>query len=274
MVEELIRPQKLDLVVAYVEGDDLMHKVQEWIRSDRLPHIDHANPNVNLASNMTSFLSDAEAMPVVSANAYLGMRAIRRGLQEGADIIICGRVADASPVVGAAAWWHGWEDSHFDALAGALIAGHIIECSSYATGSNFAGFASYPVDELINFALPIVEVEHTGESVVTKHEHPDWNGFVTEDTVKCQLLYELQGIKYLHSDVKADLTHVTVRQESKDRVRVSGMKGYPPPPTTKLAIFYKAGYQVSLGYQKMIRTKHKLMTIPGRNADEYQRSGE
>lgn len=191
-------------------------------------------------------------MPLVSANAYLGMRAIKRGLQEGADIIICGRVADASPVVGAAAWWHGWDDANFDALAGALVAGHIIECSSYVTGSNFAGFASYLVDELVNFALPIVEIERTGESVVTKHQHPDWNGFVTNDTFKCQLRYELQGTMYLNSDVKADLTQIAVRQKSKDRVRVSGVKGHSPPLTTKLAIFYKAGYKVSVESPKSL----------------------
>ena len=93
--------------------------------------------------NTDIFLSERERNRIVSANAYLGGRAIRRGLEEGADIVICGRVADASPVIGAAAWWHNWGDYDFDALAGALVAGHLIECSSYITGvSILVGTAS------------------------------------------------------------------------------------------------------------------------------------
>ena len=183
-------------------------------------------------------------MPVVSANAYLGIRAIRKGLDEGADIIICGRVADASPVIAAAAWWHNWKDDDWDPLAGALLAGHLIECSTYTTGANFAGFFTHDIPELLDLGLPIAEVEASGECVITKHEA--LNGFVDADTVKCQLLYELQGTIYLNSDVKADITDIKVENESKDRVRVSGVKGAPPPSTTKLAIFYKGGYQCEL----------------------------
>ena len=183
-------------------------------------------------------------MPIVSANAYLGYRAIKKGLDEGADIIICGRVADASPVIGAAAWWHQWTPSDYDQLAGALIAGHLIECSTYITGANFSGSYKYAVKDLMNLGLPIVEIAADGESVVTKH--PRLNGIVTADTVKCQLLYELQGNIYLNSDVKADIANVKVVDEAKDRVHVSGVKGYPPPATTKLAVFYRGGYQCEM----------------------------
>lgn len=128
---ELARSKKLDLTVAYVLGDDFMHKVYDFLTSDEaLPHLDSANSNVQLFQNTKAFKQNPSDMPIVSANAYLGMRSIKKGLEEGADIIICGRVADASPVIGAAAWWHGWKESiDFDALAGALIAGHLIECS-------------------------------------------------------------------------------------------------------------------------------------------------
>ena len=168
-------------------------------------------------------------------------------------------------MIAAAAWWHGWAETDYNELAGALIAGHLIECkhslgygissrhplifsipsgSTYTTGANFAGFFTHDIAELLDLGLPIAEVEASGECVITKHEA--LNGFVNADTVKCQLLYELQGTIYLNSDVKADITNIRIEDESKDRVRVSGVKGAPPPSTTKLAVFYKGGYQCEL----------------------------
>lgn len=242
-VHELITTKKLDLTVAYVEGDNLMHRIHSLLKSDdeALPHLDKENANVQLAKDSRAFLDNVDTMPIVSANAYLGMRAIRRGLDDGADIIICGRVADASPVIGAASWWHGWKETDYDELAGALIAGHLIECSAYITGANYAGFFRHDISELLNLGLPIVEVESNGDCVVTKHEA--LNGFVNADTVKCQLLYELQGTIYLNSDVKADIEHIRVEDESENRVRVSNTRGAPPPSTTKLAVFYRGGFQ-------------------------------
>ncbi|KAK5168144.1 uncharacterized protein LTR77_006712 [Saxophila tyrrhenica] len=244
---ELVTSKGLDLVVAYVEGDDVLDRAYDILGTsteEKLPHLDKTNSNVQLAKDTKAFLDDKERMPIVSANAYLGIRAIRRGLDEGADIVVCGRVADASPVIAAAAWWHGWADEDYGPLAGALIAGHLIECSTYTTGANFAGFHTHDISELLDLGLPIAEVEANGECVITKHEA--LNGFVDADTVKCQLLYELQGTIYLNSDVKADITNIRVENESKDRVRVSGVKGAPPPSTTKLAVFYKGGYQCEM----------------------------
>ncbi|EMC92116.1 hypothetical protein BAUCODRAFT_276576 [Baudoinia panamericana UAMH 10762] len=242
---ELVQSKGLKLTVAYVHGDDSMHKIHDLLAKDEaLPHLDKANSNVQLAKDTKEFIGHPSEMPIVSANAYLGMRAIKRGLDEGADIIICGRVADASPVIGAAAWWHRWRETDYDALAGALIAGHLVECSTYITGANFAGFFKHDISELLSLGLPIVEIEASGDCVVTKHDA--LNGFVNADTVKCQLLYELQGSIYLNSDVKADITHVRVEDEAKDRVRVSGTIGAPPPATTKLAVFYKGGWQCEM----------------------------
>lgn len=242
---QLAVDKKLSLKVAYVEGDDLFPQVSDLLqKSQRLSHLDDSNPNVRLEPGSETFMEDPAGMPIVSANAYLGMRAIKLGLEQGADIIICGRVSDASPVIAAAAWWHQWPDSAYDELAGALIAGHLIECSTYITGGNFAGFYEYPVEELLDLGLPIVEIDHAGNSVVTKHE--SLPGIVTEDTVKCQLLYELQGNVYLNSDVKADISHVQISQQASNRVLVSGVKGSPPPPTTKLAVFYRGGYQAEI----------------------------
>ncbi|CAK3736652.1 Hypothetical predicted protein [Lecanosticta acicola] len=244
-VHEFVKSKHLDLTVAYVQGDDLMRKMQDILTDEEaLPHLDKSNSSVHLANDTKAFLADKERNKIVSANAYLGGRAIRRGLEAGADIIICGRVADASPVIGAAAWWHGWAEDNFDALAGALVAGHLIECSSYITGANFAGFDKYDIAELLNLGFGIVEVDAQGDCIVTKHEA--LNGFVTADTVKCQFLYELQGNIYLNSDVKADTTHIRIEDAGKDRVKVSGTKGHPPPATTKLAIFYRGGFQCEL----------------------------
>lgn len=236
------------MVVAYVEGDDLLARSYDLLGTssddEKLPHLDSQNTEVQLAKDSKSFLDSRDTMPIVSANAYLGIRAIKLGLAQGADIIICGRVADASPVIGAAAWWHGWSDTDYDELAGTLIGGHLIECSSYTTGANYAGFFQHEIPELLDLGLPIAEIESNGECVITKHEA--LNGFVNADTVKCQLLYELQGTTYLNSDVKADITNIQIEDEGKDRVRVTGVKGAPPPPTTKLAIFYKGGFQCEL----------------------------
>ncbi|KAJ5745463.1 hypothetical protein N7520_010645 [Penicillium odoratum] len=241
-VDKLVKERGYNLVVAYVEGDCLMNKVNDLLKptEGKLPHLDSNNPDVHLESNATSFIGDPKR-PIVSANAYLGIRAITAGLRESADIIICGRVSDASPVIAAAQWWHGWDDTAYDELAGSLLAGHLIECSTYVTGANFAGFDQYEIPELLDLGLPITEIESDGTCVVTKHEK--LGGFVTADTVKCQLVYEIQGNLYLNSDVKADISKVHVEEIATNRVRVTGVKGHPPPPTTKLAVFYEGGYQ-------------------------------
>jgi hypothetical protein len=227
-----------------VGGDNLVDRARELIVKDgKIPHLDSVNSKVQLSKGSEDFLSDP-GKPIVSANAYLGFRAITRGLQGGSDIIICGRVADASPVIAAAQWWHGWSNEAYDELAGAFLAGHLIECSTYSTGANFSGFFKYNTEELLNLAPPIAEIHDNGDTVITK---PDaLHGHVTEDTIRCQLVYELQGNIYLNSDVKADLTNVSVKQQAENRVFVSGAKGYPPPPTTKLAVFYRGGYQSEL----------------------------
>lgn len=202
-----------------------MHRVNELLRPDsdgRLPHFDSNNGQVQLSNDTDNFLDNPDRK-IVSANAYLGCRAIRQGLEEGADIVICGRVADASPVIAAAQWWHSWKEDDFDQLAGALLAGHLIECSTYSTGGNFAGFDKYETQALLNLACPISEIAANGDSVITKHE--TLNGVVTADTIRCQLLYELQGNIYLNSDVKADLTNVTVKGVGENRVHVTGVKG-------------------------------------------------
>ncbi|KJZ71390.1 hypothetical protein HIM_09231 [Hirsutella minnesotensis 3608] len=290
-VHAMITERGLELRVAWVEGDDLMHQVHGLLRKGgdakhSLPHLDQANQSVKLAEDTHSFLDDPETMPIIAANAYLGYRAIKKGLDQGADIVICGRVADASPVIAAASWWYGWEESNFDALAGALTAGHLIECSTYVTGANFAGAYKHPPRDFVNLGLPIAEISANGDCIITKHD--ELGGFVTPDTVKCQLLYELQGNIYLNSDVKADLKHVKVTSVGINQVRVSGATGYPPPPTTKLAVFYRGGYQLEIlinatGYatnhkwdvqEAQVRSKlHEWGTLDDIDVLEFQRVG-
>ncbi|EEH36004.2 hypothetical protein PAAG_00327 [Paracoccidioides lutzii Pb01] len=244
-VQKLVNIRGYDLKVAYVSGDNLLNEVRGNLsKSGTLPaHLDSNNSQVRMQEH-TDDLLDTRGKPVVSANTYLGARAIVKGLEVGADIIICGRVADASPVIGAAWYWHGWKETDYNALAGALIAGHLIECSAYVTGSNFSGFTEFETDLFIDLPFGIVEVEADGSCVVTKHEGT--KGIVNVDVVKCQFLYELQGDVYLNSDVKAYTQNILIETAGKDRVRVSGITGTPPPPTTKLAIFYRGGFESQL----------------------------
>lgn len=225
-----------------MEGDNLLPIIKESIRDGLPAHLDSDNTDVQMPKD-TLALSDSEARPVVAANAYLGAREIVRGLELGADIIIAGRVADASPVsfletwetdsfrkasllttfqVIAAAWyWYSWSETDYDRLAGALVAGHLIECSAYVTGSNFAGFYEYPLDQLYDMPFGIAEINDDGSCVITKHEHT--KGIVNADTVKCQFLYELQGNIYLNSDVKAYLDDVQVKDLGDDRCAVRSL---------------------------------------------------
>ena len=277
--QRFINDKGLDLKVAYVYGDNLLEAVKKDLETTgKLPqHLDGENDKVSLAENAADLL-DTKGKPIVSANAYLGARAIVKGLQLGADVIICGRVADASPVIGAAWYWHKWSDTDYDRLAGALIAGHLIECSAYVTGSNFAGFDEYPLETFVDLSYGIAEIADDGTAVITKHDGT--NGLVNEDNVKCQFLYELQGGTYLNSDVSAYTTDIKIEQVGKNRVRLSNVRGNPPPPTTKLAVFYHGGYEAQLlvnaaGYATA--EKYKLFEMQLRHAlkqkgliDKYQ----
>ncbi|KFZ11972.1 hypothetical protein V502_07323 [Pseudogymnoascus sp. VKM F-4520 (FW-2644)] len=247
--QALVAEKHLNLSVAYLSGDDLYPRVGPSMPTtkDELQHLDSGNPSAAPSDLTFAFLNsakDACPTPMVSAHAYLGARGIVDGLRRGADIIICGRVSDASPVIAAAWFWYDWAETDYTRLAGALIAGHLIECSAYVTGGNFAGFDRYPLDSLVAPGFPIAEISDDGTCVITKH--PDTEGMVNVDTVRCQLLYELQGNVYLNSDVSAYIGDIVVEDAGTDRVRVSSVQGSPPPPTTKLAVFYQGGYEAEI----------------------------
>lgn len=212
-----IQQKGLNLRVAYLSGDDLYAKLGPNMpqSAEELQHLDAGNDSVKPSPLTYAFTNTAKPVPMVSAHAYLGARGIVDGLRRGADIIICGRVADASPVIAAAWYWHSWSESDYDRLAGALVAGHLIECSAYVTGGNFSGFDRHPVDTFVEPGFPIAEIDTDGSCVVVKH--PGTGGIIDVDTVRCQLLYELQGNVYLNSDVSAILDDVVIEQAGKDR---------------------------------------------------------
>lgn len=175
---------------------------------------------------------------VLTANAYLGGFGISRALAAESDVVVTGRVTDAALVIGAAAWHHGWEPGDHDELAGALVAGHVIECGCQATGGNLAGFTTHDVQRP---GFPIAEVAADGSSVITKHEGT--GGVVDVDSVAAQLLYEVAGARYANPDVTARLDTVRLEQVGDDRVAVTGVAGEPPPPQLKVCVNTLGGHR-------------------------------
>ena len=208
--------------VAHVEGDDLLARVGEL----DLPHLDTG-----------AALGDHTAL---TANAYLGAWGIAAALQGGAQIVVTGRVTDASLVVGPAAAHFGWARDDWDALAGAVAAGHVIECGTQATGGNYC-FVSEEVPQPLRMGFPIAEVSSDGSSVITKHAGT--GGAVTVGTVTAQLLYEVAGPAYPGPDVVADFATLRLQQQGPDRVRLSGARGSPPSGQVKIALTMLGGHR-------------------------------
>jgi hypothetical protein len=218
----------LNTSVAYLTGDDLIPVLGDLQAAGH----DFVNTDTGVP------LAEAD-LPVVTANAYLGGWGITAALQAGADVVVCPRVTDASLVTGPAAWWHGWRRDDWDALAGAVAAGHVIECGPQATGGNY----SFPA-EITNRrypGFPIAEVAEDGSSVITKHDGT--GGVVSVGTVTAQLLYEIAEPAYANPDVIARFDTIALDAAGTDRVRVSRVKGLPPPAATKVAINYPGGYR-------------------------------
>ncbi|UGY92055.1 acyclic terpene utilization AtuA family protein [Streptomyces gobiensis] len=175
---------------------------------------------------------------VITANAYLGGAGIAECLRAGADVVVTGRVTDAALVTGPAAAHHGWAADDWDALAGAVVAGHVLECGTQATGGNYAFFGEHDVRRP---GFPIAEIHPDGSAVITKH--PGTGGAVTAGTVTAQLLYETGGARYAGPDVTARLDTVRLVGEGTDRVRIEGVRGEPPPPTLKVGLTRLGGFR-------------------------------
>ncbi|MDJ0770043.1 MAG: DUF1446 domain-containing protein [Ilumatobacter sp.] len=216
----------LSPVIAYVDGDDLMPRLDELASSGSLePFVDGGDLG--------------EIGRSLTANAYLGCWGIVEALQRGADIVVTGRVTDAAVTCGPAAWHHGWARHDWDALAGAVVAGHVIECSAQATGGNYSFFTE--VDGIERLGFPWAEVAADGSAVIGKHD--DTGGEVSIGTVTSQLLYEIGGPRYLGPDVTARFDTIRLEQVGVDRVQISGTVGEPPPPTLKVAMNELGGHR-------------------------------
>ena len=225
-VAEVADTLGLNPTIAYVNGDNLLPRLDE-LREAGIDILD---------------LETGEPVaPVdyISANAYLGAWGIVEALNRGADIVVTGRTTDAAIVAGPAAWHHGWARDDWDAMAGAVAAGHVIECGTQATGGNYSFFTEIPGLERAGF--PIAEIEADGSSIITKH--PGTGGAVTVGTVTSQLLYEIGPPGYLGPDVTARFDTMQLSQEGPDRVRISGTRGERPPGHLKVSMNAWGGYR-------------------------------
>lgn len=233
-VRELIKKHGVDLKVGVVDGDDVTDVVLDLYKK--------GEPFHNLPANKP--IQEWGYDPIC-AQCYLGGTGIAACFQGGADIVLCGRVADASVTVGAAMWWHGWTRDNLTELASALMVGHIIECSTYATGGYYSGFKSLAPHDT-DMGYPIAEIDHKGDAVITMEKGRD--GLVNTATVASQLLYEIQGPLYYNSDVTASIEDIVIKEIGPNAVHVSGTKGLPPPATTKVGITAKGGYQAEFHF--------------------------
>ncbi|MFD4696087.1 acyclic terpene utilization AtuA family protein [Streptomyces niveus] len=207
-ITELAARVGVPVRVAHVEGDDLLTPGHTWGEG------------------------------VLTANAYLGGAGIAECLRAGADVVVTGRVTDAALVTGPAAAHFGWDMKDFDALAGAVVAGHVLECGTQATGGNYSFFGAHDVRRP---GFPLAELHADGAAVITKH--PGTGGVVDIGTVTAQLLYETGGARYAGPDVTARLDTVRLTQDGPDRVRIAGVRGEAPPPTLKVGLNRIGGWR-------------------------------
>ena len=227
-IENVIEELNLNLKVAYIDGDDLIPMM------DKLT--DLGEKFLNLDKDLE--LKDYSKKPI-TANAYLGAWGIKEALDNGADVVVCPRVTDAAVVIGPAAWKFNWSRDQYDELAGALAAGHIIECGAQATGGNYSFFQEVPTFD--NIGYPIAEVYEDGSFVITKHENT--GGLVSVGTVTAQLLYEIGSPAYLNPDVISHFDTLKITQESQDRVLVQNARGSSPTNTHKVCVNLVGGYR-------------------------------
>ena len=227
-VEKILAELGVELKVAYIDGDDIKEDIEAFQNDgEQFVNIDRGIP-----------LSES-TNTVVTANTYFGAWGIKEALDQGADIVICPRVTDAAVVIGPAAWKFNWQRNDYDALAGALAAGHIIECGAQCCGGNYSFFEEVP--SFRNVGYPIAEIEADGSFTVTKH--PGTGGLISVGTITAQLLYEIKAPAYYNPDVIAHFDTMKIEQIGDDRVYVSGTRGSSPPPTHKVCVNTLGAYK-------------------------------
>ena len=227
-IEKILEEQSLDMKVAYISGDDLMPKISDLTES--------GENFINIDKNIK--LNDSGFSPL-TANVYLGAWGIKEALDKSADIVVCPRVTDAAVVIGPAAWKFNWKRDNYDALAGALAAGHIIECGCQATGGNYSFFKEVPSFD--NVGYPIAEIFEDGSFNITKHSNT--GGLVSVGTVTAQLLYEISSPAYINPDVVAHFDTLKIEEIEKDKVFITGCRGSSPPNKHKVCINLAGGFR-------------------------------
>jgi acyclic terpene utilization AtuA family protein len=212
-----------------VTGDDVFDKLDALLTQEELRHLDTGAPLASVRDR------------VLSANVYLGAPPIAEAIKGGAQIVITGRCTDSALALGPLCARFDWPRDDWNRLASGVIAGHVLECGAQASGGNYAG--GWPeVPDLANVGYPIAEVSDSGDIVITKH--PKLGGCVTAGSVKEQLLYEIGDPRAYHTpDVSADFTSIQLEDLGGDRVRLSGIRGAPPPERLKVSISYHAGFK-------------------------------
>jgi hypothetical protein len=219
------RARHIPVKVAVISGDD----IKQLTVSHELPHLE--------TKASLSVIRDR----ITSANAYIGSEPIVEALQNGADIIVTGRVADPSMVLGPLRFAFGWAEHEWNKLASGILAGHIIECGAQSSGGNFSGDWR-AVRDLAHVGFPIIEAYENGDFVVTKH--PNTGGLVSQATVKEQMVYEIgDPTAYYTPDVVANFTTAQLTDDGQDRVKITGVTGSPRPNTYKVSISYFHGYR-------------------------------
>ena len=227
-IEKILEEQSLDMKVAYISGDDLIPKISDLTES--------GESFINIDKNIK--LNDSGFSPL-TANVYLGAWGIKEALDKSADIVVCPRVTDAAVVIGPAAWKFNWKRDNYDALAGALAAGHIIECGCQATGGNYSFFKEVPSFD--NVGYPIAEIFEDGSFNITKHSNT--GGLVSVGTVTAQLLYEISSPAYINPDVVAHFDTLKIEEIEKDKVFITGCRGSSPPNKHKVCINLAGGFR-------------------------------
>tara|TARA_B100001113_G_scaffold97638_1_gene78611 strand:- start:239 stop:2011 length:1773 start_codon:yes stop_codon:yes gene_type:complete len=227
-IEKILIDQSIEMKVAYIDGDDLLPKMDSLM--------DEGEKFMNIDKNIS--LKDSGYSPLTS-NIYLGAWGIKEALDHDADIVVCPRVTDAAVVIGPAAWKFNWKRNDYDALAGALAAGHIIECGCQATGGNYSFFKEVPSFD--NVGYPIAEIFEDGSFNITKH--PNTGGLVSKGTVTAQLLYEISSPAYINPDVISHFDTLKIEEIAKDKVHISGCRGSSPPKDHKVCINLAGGFR-------------------------------
>jgi len=226
----ILKEKNIHLHIAVIEGDNIIDKISEIEKHTSFENMDTGEKFEHIRNK------------VQSANVYLGIQPIIKALEQGADIIIAGRVTDTSITLAPMIHEFGWQLNDWDRLASGIVAGHIIECGAQSSGGNFTDWQK--VERWDNFGYPIVEVNADATFVVTKHS--DTGGLICVNSVKEQVVYEMGNPKsYISPDVIADFSTIQLTDDGENRVKVHGVKGYPSTHFYKVSIAYADGYKAS-----------------------------